>query len=49
VLTGSDYVVLACPLTDETRGLVGSAELQAMGDDAVLVNIARGQSSTRRR
>lgn len=42
VLTRSDYVVLACPLTDETRELIGSDELRAMGDDAVLVNIARG-------
>lgn len=42
VLTRSEYVVLACPLTDETEGLIGSAELAAMGSDAVLVNIARG-------
>lgn len=42
VLTRSDYVVLACPLTDETRGLVGDDELRAMNDDAVLVNVARG-------
>ncbi len=42
VLRQADYVVLACPLTDETRGLVGSEEFRLMPSDAVLVNIARG-------
>ena len=42
VLTRSDYLVLACPLTDETEGLIGSDKLAAMGSEAVLVNIARG-------
>ena len=36
------FVVVAVPLTDETEGLVGAAELEAMRDDAVLVNVARG-------
>jgi phosphoglycerate dehydrogenase-like enzyme len=38
----SDYVVLACPLTDATRGLVGEAELATLPPRAVLVNAARG-------
>ncbi|SFG84473.1 Phosphoglycerate dehydrogenase [Halopelagius inordinatus] len=38
----SDYVVLACPLNDLTRGLVGDAEFATMPTDAVLVNTARG-------
>ena len=42
LLDRSDYVVLACPLTDETRGLIASEELATMSRDAVLVNIARG-------
>lgn len=42
VLERSDYLVVACPLTDETRGLIGEAELARLDDDAVLVNIARG-------
>lgn len=42
VLLRADYVVLACPLTDETRGLIGSEELQTLGDESVLINIARG-------
>ncbi|WP_254538181.1 D-2-hydroxyacid dehydrogenase [Halomarina litorea] len=42
-LARSDRVVLACPLTDETRGLIGREELDALGEDGVLVNIARGE------
>ncbi|WP_049927288.1 D-2-hydroxyacid dehydrogenase [Halopiger goleimassiliensis] len=38
----SDYVVLACPLTDLTRGLVGEAELATLPPNAVVVNAARG-------
>ncbi|WP_049954555.1 D-2-hydroxyacid dehydrogenase [Halostagnicola larsenii] len=38
----SEYVVLACPLTDLTRGLVGEAELATLPPNAVVVNAARG-------
>lgn len=38
----SDYLVLACPLTDETEALIGMDELRLLGEDGVLVNIARG-------
>jgi phosphoglycerate dehydrogenase-like enzyme len=41
-LARSDYVVLACPLTDLTRGLIGEAEFATMKPGAVLVNTARG-------
>jgi phosphoglycerate dehydrogenase-like enzyme len=34
--------VLACPLTDETEGLIGAPEFRLLGSDAVLVNVARG-------
>ncbi|MGH3458129.1 D-2-hydroxyacid dehydrogenase [Aeromicrobium sp.] len=37
-----DHVVLAAPLTDQTRGLVGAAELAAMKSSAHLVNVGRG-------
>ena len=36
------YVVLACPLTDETEHLVDGDVLLTMPADAVLVNVARG-------
>jgi len=38
----AEYVVLACPLTDTTRGLVDADALKTMRADAVLINIARG-------
>ena len=42
-LARSDYVVLCCPLTDETQGLIGFEEFATMRQDAVLVNVARGE------
>ena len=42
LLAESDFVVLSMPLTPETRGMIGEAELRAMKPAAVLVNIARG-------
>lgn len=42
VLARSDYLVLACPLTDETEGLIGWSEIETMPAEAVLVNVARG-------
>lgn len=38
-----DYLSLHCPLTDETRGLVDAAVLEAMKPDAWLINTARGE------
>lgn len=42
VLPRADYVALTCPLTRETRGLIGRAALAAMKPGAALVNVARG-------
>ncbi len=42
VLAESDVAVILLPLTDETRGSVGRAELAAMRPSAYLVNLARG-------
>lgn len=43
LLPRADFVVLACPLTDETRGLIGAAALAAMKPTAHIVNVARGR------
>lgn len=37
-----DVLSLHCPLTDETRGLIGEAELASMRAQALLINTARG-------
>ncbi len=42
LLARSDHVVIAVPLTDETRHLIGSEELAMMKPTANLVNVARG-------
>jgi D-3-phosphoglycerate dehydrogenase / 2-oxoglutarate reductase len=38
----SDVVVLCCPLTEQTRGLVDAATVASMKRGALLVNISRG-------
>jgi len=38
----SDYVVVAAPLTPDTRGLVGPAAIGAMKPSGVLINVGRG-------
>jgi phosphoglycerate dehydrogenase-like enzyme len=43
MLPQCDFVVLAAPLTPQTRGMIGEAELRAMKPTAYLVNIARGE------
>ncbi len=42
LLAACDYVMLCCPMTDETRGLIDAAALAKMKRSATLVNIARG-------
>jgi lactate dehydrogenase-like 2-hydroxyacid dehydrogenase len=42
LLRRSDVVVVAAPLNDETRGMIGRSELGLMRETAYLVNIARG-------
>jgi phosphoglycerate dehydrogenase-like enzyme len=42
LLLEADIVVLTCPLTPETRGIVGREALARMKPSAILVNVARG-------
>jgi phosphoglycerate dehydrogenase-like enzyme len=41
-LAETDVLVLATPLTDATRGLIGEEALRTLPTDAILVNVARG-------
>ena len=43
LLREADVVVLAAPLTSETRALIGRRELTVMKPTALLVNVARGK------
>ena len=43
LLRESDVAVLAVPLTNATKGLIGKEELAAMEPGATLVNVARGE------
>lgn len=43
MVSASDYVVVACPLTDATRGMIGADALTAMNPNGVLINVARGE------
>jgi phosphoglycerate dehydrogenase-like enzyme len=42
MISRCDYVVVAAPLTPETRGMVGEAEFAAMKPTAVVINVGRG-------
>ena len=42
LLSASDFVTLNCPLTPQTRGMIGARQLALMKPSAVLINVARG-------
>jgi glyoxylate reductase len=42
LLSQSDYVMLTCPLTAETKGLIGDRALARMKPTSTLINISRG-------
>ena len=42
MLASCDYVVVAAPLTSETRHMISDAEFAAMKTSAVLINVGRG-------
>lgn len=41
-LARTDYLVLACPLTETTAGLIDSAAFETLPPSAVVINVARG-------
>jgi phosphoglycerate dehydrogenase-like enzyme len=43
VLPRTDWLILACPLTHTTHGLVNAQVLQALSPGAQLINVARGE------
>ena len=42
MLPQADWVVIAAPLTQQTKGMIGERDLTAMKKSACLINIARG-------
>jgi len=42
MISRSDYIAIATPLTPETRGLIGETEFAAMKPTAVVINVGRG-------
>jgi phosphoglycerate dehydrogenase-like enzyme len=42
-LCRTDYLVLASPLSETTRGLIGRAELVTLPPEAIVVNVGRGK------
>ena len=43
LLAASDVLVICTPLTPATLGMIGAPQLARMKDDAILVNVARGE------
>jgi phosphoglycerate dehydrogenase-like enzyme len=43
MLSKSDYVVVAAPLTSSTAGMINAERLASMKPDAYLINVSRGQ------
>jgi phosphoglycerate dehydrogenase-like enzyme len=42
MMSASDFVALAAPVTPETRGMVGKEQIAAMKPSAVIINVGRG-------
>jgi phosphoglycerate dehydrogenase-like enzyme len=42
ILGAVDFLVICCPLSERTRGIIVAAELAAMKSSAVVINVARG-------
>lgn len=42
LMSKSDYILIAAPLTEDTRGLVGAEAISHSKDGAVIINVGRG-------
>src|SRR5262245_45298719 len=42
LMAASDYVVVVTPLTPDTRGMIGEAQIAALKPSAMIINIGRG-------
>jgi phosphoglycerate dehydrogenase-like enzyme len=42
LLTDCDVAVVSAPLNERTEGMIGAAQLRALGEDGVLINVGRG-------
>jgi phosphoglycerate dehydrogenase-like enzyme len=43
LLRECDVAVVSAPLDEHTEGMIGAAQLQALGKDGVLINVSRGK------
>lgn len=43
LLKNSDVIVLSCPLTDETKGIINKYTLSLMKKNSIIINVARGE------
>jgi len=43
VLSSADFLVLTCPLTKKTKGIIGRNEIKKMKKTAYIINVARGE------
>jgi glycerate dehydrogenase len=42
ILKKSDIISIHCPLSNETRGMIGKEQLEMMKKSAIIINVARG-------
>jgi phosphoglycerate dehydrogenase-like enzyme len=42
LMTECDVAVVSAPLNEQTEGMIGAAQLRALGRDGVLINVGRG-------
>jgi phosphoglycerate dehydrogenase-like enzyme len=43
VLVDTDILILSCPLTNETEGMIGATQLDLLPSNAIVINVSRGQ------